>query len=156
MPKNRGRGKPLPYGGIKKAFQICVGEALGPPAKIRHRERWLGKARRGSGTASAIIFRKARAQWPGGDLDQPLRFCAPELFCLAQGVTPVNGGPGVSGPMGTKCPSAASPGDPLGTFPSLGKYLAPQGETLQHRAAKSPAQIKTNFNPLPPNPFTPM
>ena len=26
--------------------------------------------------------------------------------------------------MGTKCPSAASPGDPLGTFPSLGKYLA--------------------------------
>ena len=23
-----------------------------------------------------------------------------------------------------------SPGDPLGTFPSLGKYLAPQGETL--------------------------
>ena len=32
----------------------------------------------------------------------------------------------------------ANPGDPLGTFPSLGKYLAPQGETLQNRAAKSP------------------
>ena len=42
--------------------------------------------------------------------------------------------------MGTQCPSAASPGDPLGTFPSLGKYLAPQGETLQKRAAKSPAE----------------
>ena len=26
--------------------------------------------------------------------------------------------------MGTKCPSAASPGDPLVTFPSLGKSLA--------------------------------
>ena len=43
---------------------------------------------------------------------------------------PRNGGPGVSGPMGTKCPSAASPGDPLVSFPSLGKKLAPQGETL--------------------------
>ena len=47
---------------------------------------------------------------------------------------PRNGGPGVSGPMGTKCPSAASPGDPLVTFPSLGKSLAPQGETLQSGA----------------------
>ena len=37
---------------------------------------------------------------------------------------PRNGGPGVSGPMGTKCPSAASPGDPLVSFPSLGKKLA--------------------------------
>ena len=47
---------------------------------------------------------------------------------------PVNGGPGVSGPMGTKCPSAASPGDPLVSFPSRGKKLAPQGETLPRTA----------------------
>ena len=33
--------------------------------------------------------------------------------------------------MGTKCPSAVSPGDPLVTFPSLGKSLAPQGEIPQ-------------------------
>ena len=56
------------------------------------------------------------------------RLCVDELCRLIGAL--VNGGPGVSGPMGTKCPSAASPGDPLGTFPSLGKYLAPQGETL--------------------------
>ena len=37
---------------------------------------------------------------------------------------PRNGGPGVSGPMGTKCPSAASPGDSLVTFLSLRKSLA--------------------------------
>ena len=38
----------------------------------------------------------------------PLKFCAPEIFCLTQGITPVMGS-GESGPMGTKCPSAASP-----------------------------------------------
>ena len=55
---------------------------------------------------------------------------------------PRNGGPGVSGPMGTKCPSAASPGDPLVTFPSLGKSLAPQGETLQSGAPGSSRPTK--------------
>ena len=39
-------------------------------------------------------FCKPRAQWPDGNLDQPLRFCAPEILCPAQGVAPVNGGPG--------------------------------------------------------------
>ena len=39
--------------------------------------------------------------------------------------------------MGTKCPSAASPGDPLVSFLSLGKKLAPQGETLAKRRAES-------------------
>ena len=36
-------------------------------------------------------FCKLRAQWPGGNSDPPLRFCAPEIFCLTQGVTPVMG-----------------------------------------------------------------
>ena len=111
--------------------QILDGRVLDPP--LRHKTylyRLFGKARRTNGTAPVSIFAKARAQWPDGNLDPPLRFCAPELFCLAQGVTPVNGGPGVSGPMGTKCPSAASPGDSLVTFSSLRKSLAPQGETL--------------------------
>ena len=35
-----------------------------------------------------------------------------------------NGGPGVSGPMGTKCPSAASPGGVLVTLPPWAKSLA--------------------------------
>ena len=45
--------------------------------------------------------------------------------------------------MGTKCPSAASPGDPLGTFP-LGKYLAPQGETLPCRRSDAPIVKRRN------------
>ena len=63
---------------------------------------------------------------------------------------PRNGGPGVSGPMGTKCPSAASPGDPQGelprrgkrgwpgplvSFPSLGKKLA--GKKLAARRRRN-------------------
>ena len=36
-------------------------------------------------------FCKPRAQWPGLNSGKPLRFCAPEMLCLAQGVTPVNG-----------------------------------------------------------------
>ena len=75
-------------------------------------------------------FCTPRARWPGLNGEKALRFCAPEALLDVSGVAPVNGGPGVSGPMGTKCPSAASPGDPLVSFPSLGKKLAPQGETL--------------------------
>ena len=43
---------------------------------------------------SSSNFCKPRAQWPGKNCGQPLRFCAPEMFCLAQGVTPVKRGPG--------------------------------------------------------------
>ena len=41
---------------------------------------------------SSSNFCKPRAQWPGRNCGQPLRFCAPEMFCLAQGVTPVKRG----------------------------------------------------------------
>ena len=65
-----------------------------------------------------------------------------EMFCSLQGVTPVTGVPGVSGPMGTKCPSAASPGDPLVSFPSLGKKLAPQGEIpLRKEPSSGPKRV---------------
>ena len=33
-------------------------------------------------------FCKPRAQWPGENSDPPLRFCAPEIFCLTQGIPP--------------------------------------------------------------------
>ena len=63
-----------------------------PPLRRKtDRERWFGKARRGCGTAFVLNFCTPRAQWPGGNLDQPLRFCAPEMFCPFQGVTPVTG-----------------------------------------------------------------
>ena len=57
----------------------------------------------------------------------PLRFCAPKLLQYFQVRVPRNGGPGVSGPMDlggakrSRSPSVASPGDPLVTFPSMGK-----------------------------------
>ena len=51
--------------------------------------------------------------------------------CKIQQVrVPRNGGPGVRRIWTRSVHPEPSPGDPLGTFPSLGKYLAPQGETL--------------------------
>ena len=55
---------------------------------------------------------------------------------------PRNGGPGVSGPMGTKCPSAASPGDSLVTFSSLRKSLAA-------RRRRSPCVQRIQSEPCP-------
>ena len=73
-----------------------------------------------------------------------LRFCAPEGFCLAKGVTPVIGVRGKA-TMSMKCSSGAVPGDPLVTFPSLGKEPAPQGGTLPPPAGGEipPARNKT-------------
>ena len=79
-----------------------------------NRYRWFGKARRGCETAPAPISRKARAQWPGRNRKPPLRFCAPEVFRPAQGVTPANGVRGKA-TMSTKCSSGAVPG---GKIPS--------------------------------------
>ena len=74
----------------KKLFCDWVGEALGPPAGIRTGSVGsVSQAHQRDRTSRN--FCKPRAQWPGGNSDQPLRFCAPEISCLAQGVTPVNG-----------------------------------------------------------------
>ena len=64
---------------------------------------------------------------------------------LGRYASPRNGGPGVSGPMGTKCPSAASPGDPLVTFPSLGKSLAA-------RRRRNPPATNATIPSSPPHP----
>ena len=134
-----GRGGPRPiftYGrpGVpplrfyKGILESLDGRVLDPP--LRHKTylyRLFGKARRTNGTAPVSIFAKARAQWPDGNLDPPLRFCAPELFCLAQGVTPVNGVRGKA-TMSTKCSSGAGPYPlcPFGTSP-LDKGSRPRG-----------------------------
>ena len=72
-------------------------------------------------------FCKPRAQWPGLNSGKPLRFCAPEMLCLAQGVTPVNGVRGKA-TMSTKCSSGAGPYPlcPFGTSP-LDKGSRPRG-----------------------------
>ena len=85
---------------------------------------WQSQAQ--SWNRSSGNFCKPRAQWHGRNRRKPLRFCAPEIFCLTQGVTPVMGVQGVSRHWRTQFASAASPGDPLGTFPS-GKVPRPAG-----------------------------
>ncbi len=57
--------------------------------------RWRGGARERTqfsppgGNGVERTLRRRRAQWPGGNLDQPLRFCAPEiLYWLTVGHPP--------------------------------------------------------------------
>ena len=68
--------------------------------------------------------RKATQILRAGNSPPPYRYAFPVM------------GSGESSPMDlgeakrSRSTSAASPGDPLVSFPSLGKKLAPQGETL--------------------------
>ena len=132
-----------------------------------HRERWLRKPRRRCGTAPGPNFCKPRAQWPGRNRGTPLRFCAPEMFCPLQGVTPVTGS-GESGPMDlgeaqrSRSPSAASPAilwllshrwesNPprraeLSRRPQAAKLPA---ENHRSGASRRPRPTKQNKNPLP-------
>ena len=53
--------------------------------------RLFGNARRGYEIALFEIFSQASPQWGGREGKKPLRFCAPEIFCLVQGGTLVKG-----------------------------------------------------------------
>ena len=88
---------------------------------------------------TGLNFCTPRAQWPGLNGGAPLKFCAPELLCLPQGITPVMGVLGGRRIWTRSVHPEPSPGDPLVTFPSLGKPLAAA-------AAKScPPAAGTNF-----------
>ena len=50
------------------------------PTKFSRLKRLLFQVRRSRGIAIAAFFHPARAQWPGGNSDQPLRFCAPGIL----------------------------------------------------------------------------
>ena len=108
----------MPSSGRFRTVQCVV------PTAETESGRWFGKLRRRNGAALALIFHKPRAQWPGRNRTQAL------LILRAGNVLPNprgdlrNGGPGESRHWRTKFASAASPGDPLVTFPSLGKSLA--------------------------------
>ena len=122
-----------------------------------NRYRWFGKARRGCETAPAPISRKARAQWPGRNRKPPLRFCAPEVFSPAQGVTPVNGVRGKA-TMSTKCSSGAVPG---GKIPSAHNkrnpkpvpssvtaspcHLPPRGKAYGRPHGAAPTKFRGSF-----------
>ena len=68
-------------------------------------------------------FCKPRAQWPGLNSEKPLHFCAPEIFCPPQGVTPAFGVRGKA-TMSTKCSSGAVPGGVLPSFSPWKKKVA--------------------------------
>ena len=88
-----------------------------------HRKRWLRKPRRMSGTAPATIFANLGPSGPGETANRHSDF-ARRKFCRAhQECVPRNGVRGKA-TMSTKCSSGAVPGDPLVSFPSLGKKLA--------------------------------
>ena len=106
------RGVVLPYRLQEKL------PSLGRGAPWGSRQNCTGSV--GSAKAGAAVetltcnFCKPRARWPGRTRGPPLRFCAPEIFCPAQGITPVMGA-GESSPMDlgeakrSRSPSAASP-----------------------------------------------
>ena len=49
----------------------ACGRVMDPPLRRKaDRERWFGRARRGSGTAPTPIFHISRSQWPGGNLER--------------------------------------------------------------------------------------
>ena len=112
------RVTPSPKGeGFRATARVALTPGNGPGALVRQSQARLWnrirpKFLQTQGPVARIEWQKAT---------QILRAENPTP---SQRGNPRNGGPGVSGPMGTKCPSAASPGDPLVSFPSLGKKLA--------------------------------
>ena len=85
---------------------------------------WLGKPRRRSRTAPVFIFANPGPSGPAGieTLTQILRAGTSAL--TNQERVPRNGGPGVRRIWTRSVHPEPSPGDPLVSFPSLGKKLA--------------------------------
>ena len=149
---------------------------MGPPLRREAgRERWLGKLRRRCGTAAAPIFLPLRPPvGPDGTAPKHSCFCAPEMFCPLQGVTPVTGVRGLTPLVKGRWPKARgdrdgriwtrsvhpepSPGDPQGELPRRGKRRWPgplvsfpaMGKKLAaRRRQNSPAYNKCSPKPAP-------
>ena len=113
-----------PYGRYKTAAFSRRGRSQTGPPRIRTRS--VGSATPGAGVEPRQ-FQFSSHSGPSGagrNCTQALLILRAGNFMPSRRDNPRNGGPGVSGPMGTKCPSAASPGDSLVTFSSLRKSLA--------------------------------
>ena len=109
---------PSPKGeGFRATARVALTPGNGPGALVRQSQARLWNRIRPKflHTQGPV----ARIEW-----QKATQILRAENPTPSQRGNPRNGGPGVSGPMGTKCPSAASPGDPLVSFPSLGKKLA--------------------------------
>ena len=94
----------------------------------------------------------------------PLRFCAPEGFCLLQGVTPVNRGPGADSPCQGEM-SRSDKGDRVGEYghgvsilsrPPSGSLVTfwPSRKSLAARRRRNPPCKKRNRSVIAPSSVT--
>ena len=87
-----------------------AGGHMGPPLRRKtDRGRWLSKGRRRRGTAPKSNFANPGPSGRRG-FRVSLRFCAPEGFCLLQGITPVMGDRGPTPPVRGRCREATEGG----------------------------------------------
>ena len=114
-----------------------------PPLRRKtDRERWFGKLRRSYGIGPTAILGAAGPQRAGRNRTQALLILRAGNFLPAPRDNPRNGGPGVRRIWTRSVHPEPSPGDPLVTFPSLGKSLAAR------RRRNSPVR-RTQSEPCP-------
>ena len=122
-----------PYGGYRSDCVVLVGAGPRPARQDLHRERWLGKARRRSGTAPVLIFANPGPSGPGGIAEATQILRAGNDAQPPRRASPRNGVRGKA-TMSTKCSSGAVPGGVLVPLPPWAKELAAR------RRRNSPAQ----------------
>ena len=100
------------------------GKAFGRPQGSLLRRNWTGAVGWDSQAqlrnCTSLQFLDSQGPVARLEFRHALRFCAPELFCPPQGITPVNGVRGKA-TMSTKCSSGAVPGGVLPTLPPWAK-----------------------------------
>ena len=90
-------------------------------------------------------FCKPRAQWPGGNSDQSLRFCAPEILQNPSRMRPPQWGPGKA-VLWARSVHRPRPRWRFGYFAAMGKV------TRRPQAAKFPLRTTNPIRTLPPHP----
>ena len=103
-------------------FFLCRGRSQTGP-QLRTSYHLFGQTRRSRGTAPAEIFANPGPSGPVGIQTRHSDFARRKFSIDTQVRVPRNGVRGKA-TMSTKCSSGAVPGDPLVSFPSLGKKLA--------------------------------
>ena len=112
-PMDGGRGKPLPYDKSRTASVLRRGAPWGS-RQDTHQERWLGKARRSSGTATILNFANPGPGGPEGIAKSHSNFARRKFLPIPRG-NPRNGVRGkrpmdLGGAKRSRSPSDASPG----------------------------------------------
>ena len=153
------RRGPMRTSPLRAPFRFSVGDPLGAPARTYLRKRraatW-GRPYSVSSTGTVGLVK------PGAEVEphqrqflQPqgpvarrefrlsLRFCAPELFCLSQGIPPVKWGAGGKRSYGHEVPVGRVPQRSFGYFPIAGKV------PRRPQAAKSPHKKEITFSNTP-------